>query len=47
MNTLKSALAAAAFAATTLITGCASLEAQFDAGDILATMNTDSQAGGD
>jgi hypothetical protein len=36
---------AAAFAATPVITGGACLEARLDAGDILATMDTDSQAG--
>ncbi len=47
MNNLKSALSAAAIAAALVLTGCASLEGQFDSGDILATMDVDSHAGGD
>ncbi len=47
MKTLKSALVTAALAATLVLTGCASLEGQFDSGDVLATMNADSQSGGE
>lgn len=47
MNNLKSALATAAVAAVLVLSGCASLEGQFDTGDILATMHDSSQSGGD
>jgi len=47
MNNLKSVLACVVLAAAFVLPGCASLEGQFDTGDILATMNVDSQAGGE
>ncbi len=47
MNNLKTALATAAVAAALVLSGCVSLEGQFDTGDILATLQDSSQAGGD
>jgi hypothetical protein len=47
MNNLKSALARAVIAATIVIlSGCAALEGP-DSGDILASMSTSSQGGGE
>ncbi len=48
MKSLKTALVSAALAAALVLTGCASLEGQFATdGDILASMNADSRAGGE
>jgi hypothetical protein len=47
MNNLKTALAFIVLAAAFVLPGCASVEGQFDTGDILATMQQDSQSGGD
>lgn len=45
MNNFKSVLASLAAAAALVLSGCASLEGQFDNGDILDTMNDSSQLG--
>ena len=47
MNNLKSALATAVVAAALVLSGCASLEGQFDTGDVLAAMHDSSQSGGE